>query len=158
MEGRQAPPTQQRQQCHDGQDGLDQQLDVGWPGVVDLEAGGQGALAEGLRVVAEEAIVVAQQPVVHRAVGVSQQQVLMLLDHLAANRGRQRSEAQVLANLRCPRSPSHLHHHGGVSDIGPPLKGLGPAHQRVGLIIEQGPGPEPRESLADLLHGLDLLL
>lgn len=36
----QAPPTQQCQQRHDGQDWFGDQLDVGRLGVVDLEAGG----------------------------------------------------------------------------------------------------------------------
>lgn len=52
--------------------------------VVDLEAGGERALAEGVGVVAEEGVVVAQQGVVDGAVGVRQQQVLVLLDHLLA--------------------------------------------------------------------------
>ena len=57
---------------------------MGWLGVVDLEAGGQGALGEGVRVVAEEGVVVAQQGVVDAAAGRSaRDQGLVLSDHLA---------------------------------------------------------------------------
>lgn len=49
-----------------------------WVGIVDLEAGGQCALSERVRVVAEEGVVVAQQRVVDGAVWVCQQQILML--------------------------------------------------------------------------------
>ena len=55
---------------------------MGRLGVVDLEAGCQGALGEGVGVVAEEGIVVAQQGVVDGVVAVSQQQVLVLGDNL----------------------------------------------------------------------------
>lgn len=50
-------------------------------GVVDLEASGQRALGEGVWVVTQEGVVVAQQGVVD-GVWVSQQQILVLLDHL----------------------------------------------------------------------------
>lgn len=53
------------------------------PGVVDLEAGGQCALGEGVSVVAEEGVVVAQQGVVDGAVGVCQQQILVLVYYLS---------------------------------------------------------------------------
>lgn len=75
--------TKQRQQAHDHQDRLPQQLDVGRPGVVDLEAGGQRALGEGVWVVAEEGIVVAQQGVVED----ERHQVLVLIDHLVRGVG-----------------------------------------------------------------------
>lgn len=52
----------------------------------------------------------------------------------------------------------HLHHHGGVGHVSPPLLRPGPAHQRVGLIVVQGEAAEPGEPLLDLPHGLDLLL
>lgn len=74
--------TEQSQQAHDGEDRLPDKLHVRRPGVVDLEAGGQRALGEGVRVVAEEGVVVAQQGVVDGAVGVGEQQVLVLVDHL----------------------------------------------------------------------------
>ena len=51
-------------------------------GVVDLETGGQRALGEGVRVVAEEGIVVAQQGVVDGAVRVCQEQILVLAYYL----------------------------------------------------------------------------
>jgi len=51
-------------------------------GVVDLEAGRQRALGEGVRVVAEEGVVVAEQGVVDGAVWVSQEQILVLVYHL----------------------------------------------------------------------------
>lgn len=53
-----------------------------WVGVVDLEAGGQGALGELVWVVAEEGVVVAQQGVVDAVVGVRKQKLLMLVYHL----------------------------------------------------------------------------
>lgn len=56
-------------------------------GVVDLEAGGQCALGELVRVEAEEGVVVAQQGVVDGAVRVCQQEVLVLLDHLLEEAG-----------------------------------------------------------------------
>ena len=56
---------------------------MGRLGVVDLEAGGQGALGEGVRVVAEEGVVVAQQGVVDAPAGrPARHQVLVLSDHL----------------------------------------------------------------------------
>lgn len=51
-------------------------------GVVDLEAGSQCALGEGVRVVAEEGIVIAEQGVVDGAVWVCQQQILVLVYYL----------------------------------------------------------------------------
>lgn len=56
-------------------------------GVVDLEASGQCALGELVRVEAEEGVVVAQQGVVDGAVRVCQQEVLVLLDHLLKGAG-----------------------------------------------------------------------
>lgn len=50
--------------------------------VVDLEAGGQCALGEGVWVVAEEGIVVAQQGVVDGAVWVCHQHILVLVYNL----------------------------------------------------------------------------
>ena len=57
-------------------------------GVVDLEACSEGALAEGVGVVAEEGVVVAQQCVVDSGVTVSHQQLLVLRDHLWTERER----------------------------------------------------------------------
>lgn len=57
-------------------------------GVVDLEASGQCALGELVRVEAEEGVVVAQQGVVDGAVRVCQQEVLVLLDHLLEEAGQ----------------------------------------------------------------------
>lgn len=48
--------------------------------VVDLEASGQSALGEGVRMVAEEGVIVAQQGVVDACV--CRQHILMLADHL----------------------------------------------------------------------------
>lgn len=53
-----------------------------WLGVVDLEAGSQCALGEGVGVVAEEGIVIAEQGVVDGAVWVCQQQILVLVYYL----------------------------------------------------------------------------
>lgn len=55
------------------------------------------------------------------------------------------------------KSP-HLHHHGGVGHVSPPLLRAGPAHQRVGLVIVHRKVAEPWELLLDLPHGLNLLL
>lgn len=122
--------------------------------VVDLETGGQRPLGEGVRVVAEEGVVVAQQGVVDGAVGVSDQQVLMLVYHLLAAAV---SYAGDEFKMRIFRSP-HLHHHGGVGHISPPLLRPGPAHQRISLIVVHGEVTELCEACLDFLHGLDLLL
>ena len=63
---------------------------MGRLGVVDLEAGGQGALGEGVRVVAEEGVVVAQQGVVDAAAAGHPEghQGLVLSDHLAGGGDR----------------------------------------------------------------------
>ena len=63
---------------------------MGRLGVVDLEAGGQGALGEGVRVVAEEGVVVAQQGVVDAAAAGRPEghQGLVLSDHLAGGGDR----------------------------------------------------------------------
>lgn len=57
-------------------------------GVVDLEAGGERALGEWMWVVAEEGVVVAQQGVVDGAVGVCQQQILVLVYYLLEGAGQ----------------------------------------------------------------------
>lgn len=59
-------------------------------GVVDLEAGSQRALGEGVWVVAEEGVVIAEQGVVDGAVRVSQQQILVLVYYLL-QRARQKT-------------------------------------------------------------------
>lgn len=55
---------------------------MGRLGVVNLEAGGQRALGEGVWVVAEEGIIIAQQCVVDGAVWVRQQEILVLVYYL----------------------------------------------------------------------------
>lgn len=62
---------------------------MGRLGVVDLEASGQRALGEGVWVVAEEGVVVAQQGVVDGAVGVCQQQILVLVYDLLKAAGQE---------------------------------------------------------------------
>lgn len=52
----------------------------------------------------------------------------------------------------------HLHHHGSVGHVSPPLLRPGPAHQRISLIIVHREAAEPGEPLLDLPHSLDLLL
>lgn len=52
----------------------------------------------------------------------------------------------------------HLDHHGGIGHISPPFLRPGPAHQRISLIIVNWEAVEPRKTLLDLLHCLDLLL
>lgn len=54
----------------------------------------------------------------------------------------------------CP----HLHHHGGVGHVRPPLLRSGPALQRISLVVVHGEVAKARELLLDLPHGLDLLL
>lgn len=58
----------------------------------------------------------------------------------------------------CVSMHAHLHHHGGVGHVCPPLLRPGPAHQRIGLVVVHGEVAKPRELLLDLPHGLDLLL
>lgn len=65
--------TQQSQQPHGGQHRLAQQLHVRRVRVVDLETRGQCALREGMRVVAQEGVVVAQQRIVNGGAGVGYQ-------------------------------------------------------------------------------------
>lgn len=74
--------TKQSQQAHGGEDRLPDKLHMRRLGVVDLETGGQGSLREGKGVVTKEGIVVAKEGVVDGIVGVSEQQVLVLVDHL----------------------------------------------------------------------------
>lgn len=59
-----------------------------WLGVVDLEAGSQRALGEGVWVVAEEGVVVAEQRVVDVAVWVGEQQILVLVYYLMERAGQ----------------------------------------------------------------------
>lgn len=93
--------TEQSQQAHGGEDRLPDQLHMRRLGVVDLETGGQGSLCEGKGVVTKEGIVVAKEGVVDGAVGVSEQQVLVLLDHLVNIRSSQHISAS-------PQSLQHL--------------------------------------------------
>lgn len=77
--------TQQGQQPHGGQHGLAQQLHVGRARVVDLEARSERALREGVRVVTQEGVVIAQERVAdRRGAGVGHQEVLVLSDNLRA--------------------------------------------------------------------------
>lgn len=80
------PLTQQGQQPHGREHRLAQQLHVWWARVVDLEACGERALGEGVRVVTQEGIVVAQQRVADGGAGVGHQQVLVLRDDLSGGR------------------------------------------------------------------------
>lgn len=53
---------------------------------------------------------------------------------------------------------SHLHHHGGVGHVCPPLLRSGPAHQGIGLVVVHGEVAKRREVLLDLPHRPNLLL
>lgn len=57
----------------------------------------------------------------------------------------------------CLCSP-HLHHHGSVGHVSPPLLRSGPAYQRISLVVVHGEAVKPREQLLDLPHSLNLLL
>lgn len=93
--------TKQSQQAHDSEDGLPDQLDVRRLGVVDLEASGQRALGEGVGMVAEEGVVVAQQGVVDGVVWICQEQILVLVYHLLEGGGQRIDEwGYLLCNIR----------------------------------------------------------
>lgn len=59
---------------------------MGWLGVVDLKAGGECALSELVRVVAQECVVIAQEGIVDGGVSLADDQVLMLGNHLGNTR------------------------------------------------------------------------
>lgn len=63
-----------------------------WLGVVDLEASGQRALGEGVWVVTQEGVVVAQKGVVDGVVWLSQKQILVLLYYLIGEAEERKSE------------------------------------------------------------------
>lgn len=68
--------------------------------IVDLEAGSQCALSEGVWVVAEEGIVVAQKGVVDGAVWVCQQQILVLAYYLMERKAQRVQRVLVSGSFK----------------------------------------------------------
>lgn len=128
------------------------------PRVVDLEARGERALGELVRVVAQEGVVVAQERIADGRAGVRQQQVLVLRDDLRTSGVWDRAGGAPAPPTRGSRGRAHLHDHGRVGHVGPPGLRQGPTHQRVGLVVVNGGVSELGEEPLYLLYDRRLLL